>query len=71
MRPPFSRIPGKKIAGYLFRFPAWVCRWWTAVYLVFGGLLVRQTGIVSIQRIVQMQYLPCQMEIFSYQQGFQ
>ena len=24
--PPFSRIPGKKIAGYLFRFPAWMCR---------------------------------------------
>ena len=36
----------QKIAGYLFRFPAWVCRWWSAGYLVFDGLSVRQMGIL-------------------------
>jgi len=35
VRPPFSRIPGIEKAGYLFRFPAWVCRWLAAGYLVF------------------------------------
>ena len=30
--PPFSRISGIEKAGYLFRFPAWVCRWGPAGY---------------------------------------
>jgi len=34
VRPPSSQVPGIEKAGYLFRFPAWVCRGWAAGYLV-------------------------------------
>lgn len=41
--PSLLQIPGKK-AGYLFRLPAWMCRWRAAGYLVFGKIIPIQSS---------------------------